>query len=826
MEFSDYDIHGEILFPRMNSQFSSLSYPTISNKNKLKFLNYEKTKSDFNFISACSESIIGTQFQEFLNKYLPSFTTKKDSFLTVSKSLSRLILKTQTISKPEMEKAINFFYDSKHAFPQATLILHKENIIKLGQLLVYGYKKIEEAKIKTEEQLLKHIKEVINLQIDVIEDYNKYFEDDNSDNKLGKIEYWREQRKKKKYSIPPEFIFVVRLFEKCKSIKISVENVSNENELKYLAIILLNLNCVFARVVHFECDFSNESCLKCLYQRLQNKINKKEQEEGKFVQKVNYKLEFTYKHQWNFQSNYINPLDKDNSNLETCFALNTSIGNEQFSITRDSTSFLGEQRTTTNSLGYNDSAAVVKEDIRSREILNKFASVFDSMLLISYLVSTMGNRLKEITFHFSDGFTRELRSRLQEAYNSNFVEFHLYDIYSSYLKSITTLNLEFNCLSSISFEKVITIINNNHKLERLCLSLFPSEVNFQSAGLYRVSEESKIQTEKIFTKKLLSNQNKINVNDIKQVIINQLLPFLSDNLTMLFYLFTNKNSFKELSLFIDMPSFIYSQLSTCIMFLKFLINMLLLLNNPTTTFQVVKFLAPGLAFDSRSFPDIEFLLQEINYEKHNTHLQEFHLQIQLYSISNIGSLLSTNLRELTIGEFDVDTFINFIKVFTSQTFISKSQLHSLTVGLLGNITSLNQIKGSLTKLSRVFLRSIMSLNVMTYLIISTDDYKCLIDLHSFAFIKNVSYTFNGKTRNEIGEVQKKEKTFIDKKLVCVKYDEHNSECYYNCVLAFAENVNKRFGKEEKVRKGMGRVVKGIKSFLFNKEKINFSEHYN
>ena len=40
MEFSDYDIHGEILFPRMNSQFSSLSYQTISNTT---FLNYRNT---------------------------------------------------------------------------------------------------------------------------------------------------------------------------------------------------------------------------------------------------------------------------------------------------------------------------------------------------------------------------------------------------------------------------------------------------------------------------------------------------------------------------------------------------------------------------------------------------------------------------------------------------------------------------------------------------------------------------------------------------------------------------------------------------------------
>ena len=117
-------------------------YLEISNKNKLKFLNYEKTKSDFNLISVCNESIIGAQFQEFLNKYLPTFITRKDTFLSVSKALSRQILKVQTISKPEVEKAINFFYEGKQTFTQGILILHKENIIKLGHLLIYGYKNI------------------------------------------------------------------------------------------------------------------------------------------------------------------------------------------------------------------------------------------------------------------------------------------------------------------------------------------------------------------------------------------------------------------------------------------------------------------------------------------------------------------------------------------------------------------------------------------------------------------------------------------------------------------------------------------------------------
>ena len=40
MEFSDYDIHGEILFPRTNSPLTSLTYPTISNTS---FLNYRNT---------------------------------------------------------------------------------------------------------------------------------------------------------------------------------------------------------------------------------------------------------------------------------------------------------------------------------------------------------------------------------------------------------------------------------------------------------------------------------------------------------------------------------------------------------------------------------------------------------------------------------------------------------------------------------------------------------------------------------------------------------------------------------------------------------------
>lgn len=61
---------------------------------------------------------------------------------------------------------------------------------------------------------------------------------------MGIVEYWREQRKKKKYLIPPEMFFIIKYFQECKGMKISVEVISNENEVKYLEMILMNVSII------------------------------------------------------------------------------------------------------------------------------------------------------------------------------------------------------------------------------------------------------------------------------------------------------------------------------------------------------------------------------------------------------------------------------------------------------------------------------------------------------------------------------------------------------------------------------------------------------
>lgn len=84
-------------------------YLEISNKNKTKFLNIPQAQSNINLLSFLTETTIDIPLQDFLSKYLPSFTSKKDTFFTTSKSISKHLLKIQYISKPEVEKAVNHF---------------------------------------------------------------------------------------------------------------------------------------------------------------------------------------------------------------------------------------------------------------------------------------------------------------------------------------------------------------------------------------------------------------------------------------------------------------------------------------------------------------------------------------------------------------------------------------------------------------------------------------------------------------------------------------------------------------------------------------------
>lgn len=111
MEFSDYDIHGEILFPRMNSQFSSLSYQTISNTT---FLNYRNTLLQGELL----------HFYVLLKIQGSSFD---DSFDILNNIHFKLSFQSTESNTPESDNNNNNNSASFHLFPTNTPSYPNEN---------------------------------------------------------------------------------------------------------------------------------------------------------------------------------------------------------------------------------------------------------------------------------------------------------------------------------------------------------------------------------------------------------------------------------------------------------------------------------------------------------------------------------------------------------------------------------------------------------------------------------------------------------------------------------------------------------------------------
>ena len=113
---------------------------------------------------------------------------------------------------------------------------------------------------------------------------------------------------------------------------------------------------------------------------------------------------------------------------------------------------------------------------------------------------------------------------------------------------------------------------------------------------------------------------------------------------------------KEIAFIIDSPSIISSNEHYSMTLVKCFFNIIILINMKQCAIRTIKFLAPNLAFDNRRFPGIIDFFDDINIQENNTNINDIHIQLQLYETVNITNIISTNLINLTLGDFDEITF--------------------------------------------------------------------------------------------------------------------------------------------------------------------------
>ena len=777
------------------NQNESRDFIQIDHKNTINFIALEDFKLNA-IIGEYSGNVMGSEMNQFLSKVMPNYN--KDHF-TISMGIKKLYLKSVSIPKKEVEVCLNYYLSHKIA-NTSTFILSKDNIQNLGKLVVYGFKKLDRFKIKTEKDLMDKITQTKDLGVDVIKDYNKFVDENPQKNSsINKVNYWRQNRKH--YLMPPEFIFLLQYFKQYTCIEICLESYTKD-ELKLLMIIYLNFQIIFSNLKEMKADFSNDVCLYKIYERLQYHLNKRESQRGKFVKKINYKDEFSYKHRYTFFSNYIDPCEDDNPNLG-CFGQENegSLSRQTLSDSRDS---------------------VVKQNEKTLAIIAKDQPLFEAILLTPLFI-TQFDKIKTLTLIFSDFFTREIKWLFKEFYNLNIVlNFHLLNTFTSLLSNLNALNLEFNSLNPQGFEKIIAIINKNSSLTFLRLSLFNSEVNYLPAGLFKLSEELKPKDDDIiFGSKNLSNQTKLDNDDSDHLLISFLLPNFEDNLNNLFVLLNTKTSLKEVSLILDSPSIISSNENYSMVLIKFFFNLMILLNMNYCQFETFKFLSPYLIFDDRRFPGLEDFLDEIDIQKNNKIIKNIHMHLQFYQSVKLTNLLSTNLQSLTLGDVDGFTFEQIVNFITKKQWRTNSQLKSLAIGLLGIVTTFVGIEQHFEKLANIYIKNLENFNFYSHLIITRVEYQKIMAYLNYSWIKTIFLEINMRSRTEIqgflGELRKS-KNIKDLTAYYISNCENKEELH--------SKINLFYFLLKKKTKNPRTIRNKICEFLVKGEKINITEEYN
>ena len=773
------------------SENDAIDYIEIDHNNSISFIDLQQVYFKlFKLKEKYSEKIISSDISQFIGKLLPS--SNKDNF-TISNAIKKQYLKEVNISKPEVEICINYF-ESNRIEGSTTFVLSKENIQNLGNLIAYGYKKFDCFKTKSEKDLVEKVNQIKQNDIDVIADYNRYREKEKNPKKIvEKTEYLRKHRSD--YPLPPEFIYVLHYCKKFTKVEICLESYKN-NDLRLLLLIYLNFEKVFQNVKEIKVDFTNATCLQLIYERLQFHLNKRENQKGRFVKKINYRDEFSHKHHWNFTSDYITSCEDETLSL----AWSLKSEKDSSSISRQS-------------VDANSDPKILK----TLDIIKNDQFLFEAILITPFFL-TKYTKITNITLIFSDFFNREFKWLFKDIYNININDVHLLDTFTSQLVHLETFNVEFNSLSPQGFEKIIAIIDKNEKLSTLRVSLFNSDANYRSAGLFKLSEEVKLVTEDFFDNNRIANQAKIDGDDSVHVLISLLLQSFEENLSLLFSLIRKKYLLKEIAFIIDSPSIISSNEHYSMTLVKCFFNIIILINMKQCPIRTIKFLAPNLAFDNRRFPGIIDFFDDINIQENNTNINDIHIQLQLYETVNITNIISTNLINLTLGDFDEITFASFTKFITSKAFRTKSKLNTFSIGLLGIVTNFSDIKAQFEKISNVYISSLESFTFHSHLIITKDDYHMILSYLNYSFIKSFLLEFNIRARDEVQALLRVNKQTNECKVYYIK--EEDKENAYNSINLLYIKLKKRINKNVRF------IRNKICEFCYQKEKSAIKEQYN
>ena len=339
----------------------------------------------------------------------------------------------------------------------------------------------------------------------------------------------------------------------------------------------------------------------------------------------------------------------------------------------------------------------------------------------------------------NDSYNYEFLTHLVNTYNLDtdliYNNFHILDIIYNKIKDLKRLNIEINALDSLTFNKVLNFIYKNESLNSIYLSFFSSDVSYFRRPLLKLYNQLIGNAEKIIQYKNIENK-----------ILDDFLPYFIQNLSVLFEILKKNKNIQNLGLNFDLPSIISIKQSYVMPILKFILNILFLIDNNKCKLKKLTILSPLLVVGNKIFPGINDIIYNFCINEKNKILNELNIQMQFNQILYIKNLISSRLIKLNLGDLDLMTFSSLVKYLISYKFCITSNLRNLGIGLNKTITFFNtELKLNLRNLFYIKIANLLELNLYTNLILIEKEYKYLLDILNNNWISSYVITFNSKS---------------------------------------------------------------------------------
>ena len=525
----------------------------------------------------------------------------------------------------------------------------------------------------------------------------------------------------------------------------SEKNLKKENVQSNI-FVLLNLKWLFPNLIEIEIDLSNDNIIKeqiSIYKsslKYLSKLLKRNLKNTDYSQNKIKKLNYDPLHGSIFL-NYIQIEEEEEISHESDEPLSLNI--KEFP----------ENESNSNNIETNDGSNIINKILEENKLKDfdglilKYEYTFQMIIIYAFFMSKIP-QLFFCNFTIPFNFENEIL-RMLKKHQIIVTDFNLLSFLSD--PKMIRITIDFNSLDNKAFQEVLSLLYKNNNLSICQLNFFPSENYFipelllkllqESNSNYKISEMKKYDETKF---------GKIEPHeDIDIFLFKKLSEYFENNINKLFQTLYIKSTVTDLSLIFNIPSLLKKIDFYLMIIIKFILNIFISIDNMKLNLTAFNLQTSNFLFDNYKYPFIEEFFDKIYiYKNCELKLSRLTCQMKFKNIKNLYRIIPYNITQLSLGEFDLTTFIYFTEYITSSEFSLHSQLVRLKITLSNSLLNIDECYKYLLILLTEYPKELKEIGLNTHLIISKQQFDFLLKNINYNTIKNFYMNFNKRSLDE------------------------------------------------------------------------------